>query len=130
MARSNKNLTPASTAEVRAWAQDNEQAVADAGLSVAFLNPPSGKVRGRVPAGVGTLFTEATGRPYAEKSVAEQKTVTLPLTKPNARGARLKRPESFPIAEVRRLAGAPERGRLSSKHIATAVERVQEQRGW
>jgi hypothetical protein len=125
-----KNLSPASTAEVRAWAVENEQAVVDAGLPTAFLNPPSGKVRGRVPAGVGTLFTEATGRPYAEKSVAEQRSVMLPLTKPNARGARLKRPEAFPISEVRALAGAPSRGRLSSKHIAIAAERVQEQRGW
>lgn len=130
MSSKTKNVSPASTAEVREWAASNVKALEDAKVSTAFLNPPSGKVRGRVPEGARVLFTEATGRPASEKSVAEQRTIVLPLTKPNAKGARLKRPEAFPLSEVRALSGAPAKGRLSSVHIATATERVQTQRGW
>lgn len=129
--KSKQNGTPASAAEVRQWATENEKAIADAGLSTAFLNPPSGKVRGRLPGGVGALFTEATGRPYAEKSVAEQKSITLTLTKRDKNGrSRGKVQVDVPVAEVRSLGGAPAAGRLSSAVKAQAVERLQEQRGW
>lgn len=126
-----KTQTPASASEVRAWARENVASLPEGtNLDSIFGKDNSGVVRGRLNPVISAAFTEATGRPYSEKSVAEKRMVTLPLTKPNAKGARLKRPEAFPLSEVRALAGAPAKGRLSSKHIATAVERVQEQRGW
>ena len=129
--KSQKNLTPASSAEVRAWAAENVPALEAAKVSTAFLNPPSGKVRGRVPEGARVLFTEATGRPAAEKSVAETKHIDLTLTKRDKAGrSRGKVTESFPVAEVRRLGGAPAKGRLSSAVIAQAVDRIQADRGW
>ena len=101
-----KNTSPASSAEVRAWAREHVSALEKAEVSTAFLNPPSGKVRGRVPEGARVLFTKATGRPAAEKSVAEGKSVDLTLTRRDKNGrSRGKVTESFPIAEVRALAG-------------------------
>lgn len=126
-----KNTSPASTREVRAWAAENAEALAEAGISVAFLNPPSGKVRGRVPAAAGALFTEATGRPYSERSEAEAKTINLTLQRRDKNGrGRGKVTVAVPVAEVRSLGGAPAKGRLSQKVLDTAVERLQEQRGW
>lgn len=91
----------------------------------------SGVVRGRLNPAFVRVYTEATGNTYAEKSVAEGRTLTLPLTKMNAKGARLKRPETFPVAEVRRLAGVEGKtGRLSSASIAKAAAAVEAERGW
>ena len=129
--KSNQNQTPASTAEVRAWAADNADLLTEKNLSTTFLTPPSGKVRGRIPGGVGALFTEVTGRPYAEKSVAEQKSITLTLTKRDKAGrSRGKVEVAVPVAQVRALGGAPERGRISSAVREKAVAALQTERGW
>ncbi len=93
----------------------------------------SGKVRGRLnPAAIAAFNEQMTGEQYAgEKSPVEGRTVTLPLTKVNAKGARLKRPETFPLSEVRSLAGVVgKKGRLSAAEIAKAAEAVEAQRGW
>jgi hypothetical protein len=55
-----------------------------------------GRVRGRLnPAAVQAFNEQVKGEQYAgEKSAVEAKSITLPLVKPNAKGALLKRPES------------------------------------
>lgn len=132
---SGKVLTPVSAKVIRASFAAGEFTLSEGTPNASLVGREggSGVVRGRLHPKVVADFLASDagkGKSYAEKSVAEAKSVTLPLTKPNAKGARLKRPESFPIAQVRALAGAPAKGRLSSKHIATAVERVQAERGW
>lgn len=131
---SKSNPVPASASDIRSAYAEGLFTVPE-GTNLASLvgRNGDGKVRGRLnPVVVEAFLTSPAGkgRSYAEKSVAEQKTIMLPLVKRNAKGARLQRPEAFPVSEVRALAGAPARGRLSSKHIAKAAERVQEQRGW
>lgn len=128
------NLTPVSAKHIRTAYANGEFKVPE-GTDLACLvgRNGSGLVRGRLSPAVRDAFLSSKagkGKSYGEKSPAEGRTVVLPLTKPNAKGARLKRPESFPIAQVRTLAGAPAKGRLSSKHIATAVEAVQAERNW
>lgn len=94
----------------------------------------SGRVRGRIsPAAVQAFEAQVKGKVYAgEKVSVPSRTVTLPLTKPSSTGARLKRPETFSLAEVRTLAGqsTDTRGRVSAATIAKATEAVQAQRGW
>lgn len=129
-----KNLTPVSAREIRAAYAEGAFTVPE-GTNLASLvgRNGDGNVRGRLNPAVVDAFLSSKagkGRSYAEKSVAEKRMVTLPLTKPNAKGARLKRPEQFPISEVRALAGAPEKGRLSARHIETAAAAVEASRGW
>jgi hypothetical protein len=129
-----KNTTPVSAREIRQAYANGDFDVPE-GTNIASLvgRNGDGRVRGRLNPAVVEAYLGSKagkGRSYAEKSVAEAKMVTLPLTKPNAKGARLKRPEAFPISEVRALAGAPAKGRLSEKHLLAAAERVQESRGW
>lgn len=129
-----KSLTPVSAKQIRAAYAAGEFTVPE-GTNIASLvgRNGDGRVRGRLnPAVVEAYLSSKAGKgkSYAEKSEAEQNMVTLPLVRKSAKGARLSRPEQFPIAEVRALAGAPAKGRLSTKHLEAAAERVQEQRGW
>lgn len=129
-----KSLTPVSAREIRQAYANGEFTVPE-GTNIASLvgRNGDGRVRGRLNPAVVEAFLASKagkGRSYSEKSVAEQRMVTLPLVRKNSKGASLKRPEAFPIGEVRKLAGAPAKGRLSAEHLATAAERVQEQRGW
>ncbi len=91
-----------------------------------------GKVRGRLnPAFVRVFLDANPDATYAEKSGAEAATVEVPLVKRSKTGARLKRPERLPVAEVRALAGVSgQKGRLSSASLLKAAEAIQAQRGW
>jgi len=94
---------------------------------------PSGLVRGRLnPAAVEAFNAQVKGKVYAgEKTKVEDKTITLDLRKPNAKGAMLKRPEAFPVSQVRALAGISGRkGRISREALARATEAVERERGW
>lgn len=94
---------------------------------------PNG-ARGRLaPTAVEDFESQVKGYVYAgEKSVKEQRTITLPATKPNARGARLKRPTELPVSQVRALAGHKpgQVGRISSADIAKATEAFEKSQGW
>lgn len=93
----------------------------------------TGKVRGRLhPEAIAAFNEQVEGEQYGgEKSGIGAKTVTLPLTKMNAKGARLKRPEDFPLSQVRTLAGVPnKKGRLSKDETAKAVAAIEAERGW
>lgn len=94
----------------------------------------NGKVRGRLnPAVVEAFLASPAGKghTYAEKSVAEAKSITLTLTRRDKNGkSRGKVTETLPVAEVRALAGAPAKGRLSQKTLDTATERLEASRGW
>ncbi len=105
----------------------------DAALPSLMGKNGDGRVRGRLnPLAVEAFNAGVKGEQYAgEKSTVESKSVTLPLTKMSAAGARLKRPESFPLSQVRTLAGVEgKKGRLSSAEVARAAEAVVAQRGW
>ena len=70
------------------------------------------------------VYDEQAGKALAGRQV------TLPTTKPNARGARMKRPVTLPISEVRSLAGAEGRkGRLSKAQVAQATEAYEAAQG-
>jgi hypothetical protein len=92
----------------------------------------SGLVRGRLhPKAVEAFNAQVKGEQYAgEKAKVEDKTITLALTKPNARGARLKKPENFAPSEVRRLAGIGNKGRIPQSALDKAAEAVMRERGW
>lgn len=134
-----KSLRAVSVKEIRTAFQNGTLSVADVTdedgnpvnpASVLGAGGDVSRVRGRVNPAFSAHFVASTpGTTYAEKT-AEGKTVTLPLVKLNAKGARMQKPEAFPIAQVRALAGAPERGRLSAKHITDAAQAVQTERGW
>lgn len=130
---SKRNVTPVPAKFIRKAAHAGRVTLTDADLP-AFTGGPQGRGRGRLPkTAVAAFEAENPGFVYAgEKSKVEAKSVVLPLTKPNARGAMLKRPESVPVSEVRRLAGHPagKRGRLSKADIAKATEAIMQERGW
>jgi hypothetical protein len=128
-----KSVTLVPASRVRAAYAEGLFTVPDAGLACLIGRNGDGRVRGRLnPIAVEAFNEQVEGEQYAgEKSPVESKTVTLPLTKMNAKGARLKRPEDFPLSEVRRLAGVSgKKGRLSAAEIAKAAEAVETQRGW
>lgn len=117
---------------IREAARDGKVTLTDKGLA-SVIGGPQGRGRGRISAVTVAAFeAENPGFVYAgEKSALEVKTVTVPLTKPNAKGARLKRPEDFPLAEVRKRAGvAGRKGRLSQAALTTAAESIMKERGW
>jgi len=127
-------LTPVPAKVVRQAAREGRFTVPEAAKACVF-GGPQGRGRGRLNPSLVAAFNEAMaseGVVYAgEKTAVEGRQVTLPLTKMNAAGARLKRPESLPVSEVRRLAGAEgKRGRLSKADIAKATEAVESARGW
>jgi rRNA maturation endonuclease Nob1 len=97
-----------------------------------FGKDNSGVVRGRLnPAFVAVFLAANPKATYAEKSAAESRTVEVPLTKMNAKGARLKRPEKVAVSEVRRLAGSEGKaGRLSSADVRAAADAIMAERGW
>lgn len=88
--------------------------------------------RGRIhPAFIAAAEAAGMGT-YSKSTPARvESLVTLPLTKPNSKGAMLKRPEQVPASEVRRLAGiTATRGRLSKDAIAKATTALMTERGW
>jgi len=124
-------LVPAS--RVRAAFAAGEFVAPEAALPSLIGRNGDGKVRGRLnPLAIAAFNEQVKGEQYAgEKSPVESKQVTLPLTKMNAAGARLKRPEQFPLAEVRRLAGVTgKKGRLSKAEVEAAASAVEKARGW
>jgi hypothetical protein len=131
MGKSNVTLVPAS--RVREAFAEGLFKAPEAALPSLVGKNGDGRVRGRLnPLAIEAFNEQVKGEQYAgEKSAVEAKMVTLPLVKPNAKGALLKRPEAFPVSEVRRLAGIEGRkGRISKAAIATAAEAVQAERGW
>lgn len=128
-------LTPVSAREIR-QAYANGDFTVPEGTNIASLvgRNGDGRVRGRLnPAVVQAFLTSKAGKgkSYAEKSEAEGRTVTLTLTRRDKNGkSRGKVDVSMPVAEVRSLAGAPAKGRLSNAHLATATERAEAARGW
>lgn len=129
-----KSITLVTAARVREAFANGEFTAPDAALPSLVGRNGDGRVRGRLnPLAVEAFNEQVKGEAYAgEKSPLEgAKMVTLPLTKPNAKGALLKRPEDFPMSEVRRLAGVEgKKGRLSKADIARATEAVATERGW
>ena len=112
----------------------------DKGGNVVVADPaclfsgPQGKGRGRLnPAFVKAFLDANPGTTYAEKAVKSdgpERTITLPLTKMNKRGARVKRPEDFPASRVRALAGVGPKGRIPQTALTKAAEAVMAERGW
>lgn len=134
MAKAKNALRPVPARVVREFARSNRVTVTDDALA-CVTGGPQGRGRGRLHPdliaafnaenGEGLVYDEAKGKRLAGRMV------TLPLVKPNARGAMLKRPEDFPIAEVRKRAGVEgKKGRLSKADIAKAAASVQSERGW
>lgn len=133
MSKSKNIATPVPAKRVREAFAKGEFTVPDEGLACLLGKDGNGKVRGRLnPVVIAAFNEQVTGEVYAgEKSVAEVKSVTLDLTKPNAKGARLKRPESFPLTEVRKRAGVEGKaGRLSKANLVAASESIMRERGW
>lgn len=131
MSKSNITLVPASRVR-EAFAQGLFTAPEAALPSLVGKNG-DGRVRGRLnPLAVAAFNEQVKGEQYAgEKSPVESKSITLPLTKMTAAGARVKRPETFPLSEVRNLAGVVgKKGRLSAADIETAASAVITSRGW
>lgn len=129
---SKRKVTEVNADFIRKAAREGRVTLTDAALP-AFTSGPQGHGRGRLPKSAIEAFeAENPGYVYAgEKSRHEGRQVTLPLTKPNARGARLKRPEAFPVSQVRALAGVTGKaGRLSEAEKAKAAEAVMSERGW
>lgn len=126
-----RNLVPVTAREIREAFARGEFTARDESLP-SLRGGKSGKVRGRIaPSAVEDFLAANPNRVLVASAEAEVKTVTLPLTKTNARGATLKRPEDFPITEVRALAGVEgKRGRLSKAHVEAAAAKVMAQRGW
>jgi hypothetical protein len=130
-----QNLTPVSAAEIRAAYRAGDFTPAE-GVSLASLTGKNGdgKVRGRLnPAHVAAFLASPAGKgkSYAEKSVAEARSIDLTLTRRDKNGkSRGKTTVTVPVAEVRVLGGAPAKGRLAQKHIDAAVEALATQRGW
>lgn len=133
MSKSKNIATPVPAKRVREAFAQGLFTVPDEGLACLVGKNGDGKVRGRLnPIVVEAFNAQVTGEVYAgEKSPVEAKSVTLALTKPNAKGARLKRPESFPLAEVRKRAGVEGKaGRLSKANLAAAADSIMRERGW
>lgn len=129
---SRKVATPVSAKFIRQAAREGRVTITDAALA-CVTGGPQGTGRGRLNPDLITAFeAENPGFVYAgEKSEVEAKAVTLDLTKPNARGARLKRPEAVALAEVRKRAGVEgKRGRLSAADKTKAAESIMRERGW
>lgn len=125
--------TPVSAARVREAYREGLFTVPEAALACLIGRNGDGKVRGRLnPLAVEAFNEQVEGEVYAgEKSGAESKSITLPLTKMNAKGAVLKRPEDFPVREVRRLAGIEgKKGRIAQADLTRAAEAVVTERGW
>jgi hypothetical protein len=124
--------TPVPAKFIRAAARNGEVTVTDAALD-CVLGGPQGRGRGRLNKDLIAAF-EAENPAYVyagEKSDKEVKSVTLDLTKPNARGARLKRPETVAISEVRKRAGVVGKvGRLSKADLSKAADSIMRERGW
>lgn len=80
----------------------------------------STKVRGRIhPAFIAYFNENVKGASYAEKSVAEKKTVEVPLNSPKT--GRPIKPVTMTLAEVRALSGTTgKKGRVSSADLAAA----------
>jgi hypothetical protein len=125
---SKRILKPVAAKVVRQFAFDGKVTVTDAALACVTTGP-QGRGRGRLHPdliaafnaenGEGLVYNESEGKALAGRFV------TLPITKTNARGAVLNRPEQFPIAEVRTLAGVVgKKGRLSKADVAKAAEAV------
>lgn len=124
-------LVPAS--RIRAAFAAGEFTAPDEALASLIGRNGDGKVRGRLnPKAVEAFEAQVPGEQYAgEKSQVESRTVSLPLTKMNAAGARLKRPETFTLTEVRTLAGIEgKKGRISSANLTAAAKAVEASRGW
>jgi hypothetical protein len=131
MSKSNITLVPAS--RVRAAFAAGEFTAPEAALPSLVGKNGDGRVRGRLnPLAVAAFNEQVKGEQYAgEKSPVESKSITLPLTKTTAAGAKVKRPEAFPLSEVRALAGVVgKKGRLSASEVETATQAVIAQRGW
>lgn len=129
---SRKVATPVNAKFIRTAAQEGRVTITDAALA-CVTGGPQGTGRGRLNADLIAAFeAENPGFVYAgEKSSAEVKSVTLDLTKPNAKGARLKRPEAVSVSEIRQRAGVEgKRGRLSAANKATAAQSIMAERGW
>lgn len=105
----------------------------DAALPCLIGKNGDGVVRGRLnPLAVEAFNEQVKGEQYAgEKSPVESKQVTLATTKMNAAGARLKRPVTLSLAQVRDLAGVKgKKGRLSAAEVATATAAYEASQGW
>lgn len=122
-----------SAARVRSAFAAGEFTAPEAALPSLVGQKTEGRVRGRLnPLAIEAFNAQVKGEAYAgTQSEAEGKRVTLPLTKVTAAGAKVKRPEAFPIAKVRELSGTVgKKGRLSAAHVQAAADAVVAERGW
>lgn len=133
MSKSKNALAPVSAKQVRATFRDgtlDASKVVDAkgnAVNTASLFGADGtstKVRGRIhPAFVAAYNASGLGT-YAEKSIAEQNMVTLPLV--SAKTGRPIKPVEVPIAQARALSGTTgKKGRLSSADLVAAAAAYQ-----
>lgn len=87
------------------------------------------RVRGRLnPAHVAAFLDKFPEHTYAEKSQAEGKSISLPVTKTSKSGATLQRPVDVPMSEFRRLSGQA-KGRPSRESLTRAAEAYKAENG-
>lgn len=133
--KSKQSLRPVAAREIRDYFQSNPKQAAkvaeQAGVSTNSVLGEGGdasRCRGRLNPAFAEAFVAAhPGTTYAEKSVAEKRTLDVPLTSPKT--GRPIKGVSLPIAEVRRLAGAPAKGKVSSAALVAAGEAYQREQG-
>ena len=137
--RSTKATTPVSAASIRAAFRDGERGLdphkvtvtkgdKEVAVSPACILGADGtgeRVRGRLhPAFVAAYTAAFPEHTYAEKSVAEKRTVSLPLK--SAKTGRPIKPVTVTVAEARALAGEPNgKGRLSASTLDKAAAAYQ-----
>lgn len=136
MSKSIKRTKPVSAATIRQAFRDGTLNVADVKNEKGeAVNPASifgadgtgQKVRGRLnPAFVAAYLAANPTASYAEKSVAEKRTVMLPLV--SAKTGKAIKPVEVTVTEARALAGVPGgKGRLSADTLAKAAAAFQSQ---
>lgn len=121
--------------EIRDYFQSNVKAAnkvaKDANVStnsVLGADGDASRCRGRINPAFSEAFVAAhPGTTYAEKSDAEKHLLDVPLTSPKT--GRAIKGVTLPIAEVRRLAGAPAKGKVSSAALVAAGEAYQREHG-
>jgi hypothetical protein len=129
MARSNKSVTPATDAEIRAAFRDGIYKPSSDALLPALAGgsfskkegykpSESGLVRGRLGAAAREDFTAVTGRPAAGEGVKMVSTKTVEIPMVSQKTGRPIKPRVILLSEAKALAGVPDKkGRLSAAEV-------------
>jgi hypothetical protein len=110
-------ITAASATEVREFFVSNPKKVPTGDKTVGKA---PGEHRGLLSKGARDVFEAETGKRYVSGTTSKVVEMTYSYTQPSGRSA--KRTETLPLKEIRTLAAAPERGRLTEAHYEAARE--------